>query len=542
MEEQRDIDQASWVSTSSLYLPCIYSVQLTRRLLQRIEPYGWDREDRTYFVLDDNRIYRLTEARPTQSWLKSKKQTKTGSRAGSRSSKRHQVAHPSANDARSSNETEAEEPSKIDDGLGGMKWECVAVTLDEVVRFLQTMQNSRDENEKVLRAQIRDHLVPILEQQEESRRKKALQRERELLNHVKMANAKRSSRIAGRAEQRKLEEQEQEEERRREAEAAALQREVNQRRNMEKERDSRLMSRERRLKDREARRLRYQEDIAQMSDESKKGGSQKRSSRQLRQAIEQRKQALVELGDDEDWVFDCECGVYGQIDDGTHSIACEKCNVWQHSKCVGISVEDAEHPEFNFTCASCRRSGEAPKLETTQRPKPVPPVEYQPEAPLQSLLSGSSPLEIGMMDETKPLSPTDHSARGIDQVHSPTHPSVHESASKLGQSPLATSPLLNGVSAPGQVSILPRCTAQSGEALLPPPSGGLSPVKHTHSVPCDTPSAPRSTGLNMSSTPTLPLAVHQHVPTPPVKVSPPCSVGQELLGKSPRNSFTEKSS
>lgn len=416
------------------------------------------------------------------------------------------------------------------------------MTLDEVHRFLQTVQNSRDGNEKILRAQIRDHLVPVLQQQEESRRKKALQRERELLNLAKMANAKRSSRIAGRAEQRKLEEQEQEEEQRREAEAAALQREENQRRKVERERDLRLVSREKRLRDREARRLRYQEDIAQMSDESKMGGSQKRSSRQLRQAIEQRKQALLELGDGEDWVFDCECGVYGQVDDGTHSIACEKCNVWQHSKCVGISVKEAEHPEFNFTCTSCRRSDEAPKSETTERPESVPPVENQHEAPLQSPPSRSSPPQIGMMDETNPLLSSDHSARGIGQVPSPTQPSAHESAPKLGQSPLATSPLLNGVSAPGQVSILPGSTAQNGEALLPPPSGGLSPVKHSYSTPCDTPSAPRSTGLNMSSTPTLPPAVHQHIPTPPVKVSPPDSAGQERLGKSPGNSTTEKSS
>lgn len=301
------------------------------------------------------------------------------------------------------------------------------------------------------------------------------------------------------------------------------------------------MSREKRLKDREARRLRYQEDIAQMSNESKMGGSQKRSSRQLRQAIEQRKQALLELGDSEDWVFDCECGAYGQVDDGTHSIACEKCNVWQHSKCVGISVKEAEHPEFNFTCTSCRRLDEAPKSETMERPESVPPIENQREAPLQPGPSRSSPLQVAMVHGTKPLSSI-HTAVSIDQVPSATRPSGHESASKLGQSPIATSPLASGVSVPGQVSMLPGSTAQSSETLLPPPSGGLSPIKHSHSVLCDTPSTPRSSGLNMSSTPTLPLAVHQHIPTPPVKVSPPCSAGQEILGKPPGNPTADKSS
>ena len=64
--------------------------------------------------------------------------------------------------------------------------------------------------------------------------------------------------------------------------------------------------------------------------------------------IERNKKALQELEEEEDdWIFDCICGAYGQIDDGSHSVACEKCNVWQHSKCLGIDEKEAEKDDFH---------------------------------------------------------------------------------------------------------------------------------------------------------------------------------------------------
>lgn len=412
-----------------------------------------------------------------------------------------------------------------------MKWECVAVSLEDVEGFLQSLQHSRDENEKVLRAQIQDHLVPILQQQEESRRKKALQRERDLLNLAKMANAKRSSRIADRVEQKKRDEQEEEEERRREAEAAAIRRAEKQRRERERERDSRLMSRERRLKDREARQLRHREDIAQMSDESKAEGSQKRSSsRQLRQAIEQRKQALQDLGDGEDWVFDCECGVYGHVDDGTHSIACERCNVWQHSKCVGVAVEEADHPDFHFICASCRRRDAAHDLQPQKNAgslERMPAADDQTEAPGQPSPSKLSVEGSSVVREASPPISPGHLQRGDGRVHSAGHSNVQASVYKPIHSPLsAASPLLNGASVPSHAPILSGNPARSDETALPPPSGGISPVKNTQDMPCDTPATSKSSGLDLSATPTLPPIAHPHIPTPPVKISPPGSVGQ----------------
>lgn len=367
-----------------------------------------------------------------------------------------------------------------------------------------------------------------------------MQRERDLLNLAKMANAKRSSRIASKLEQKKREEQEREEERRREAEATAIQRAEKQRQEREQERNSRLMSRERRLKDREARRLRYQKDIAQMSDESKTEGSGKRSSsRQLRQAIEQRKQALQDLSDGDDWVFDCECGVYGHVDDGTHSIACEICNVWQHSKCVGIAVEEADRPDFHFICASCRRR-DMPRVSQSHEPAgslgDVAAAEGQLGASGRWSPSKPSLGSISAMGEASPLASPERLPGGDECTRSGGNSNVQEAAFKPGHPSLSVVSPLNGSFVPSRVPLLSgKPTHNDVETPLPPPSGGISPVKHSRDMPCDTPATSKSSGLDMSLTPTLPPVAPPQIPTPPVKVPPPDSVGQGRLDGSDAN-------
>ncbi|KAG7292293.1 hypothetical protein NEMBOFW57_002328 [Staphylotrichum longicolle] len=338
-EEQKDMDQTNW----------------------RIEPYGWDRHDRTYFVLDDNRLYRLTEAPPAPP--KPKKNTKKA-KAAQRASKRRRVSSGVASDADDANDEASDAGAQAepeDDGLGNMKWECIAVTLDEVREFLSTIQKSKDANEKTLRDQVQDHLLPILEKQEESRKRKQLQREKELLNLEKLAHAKRSSRIASKLEQQQMEERSREEERKRREDEVARKKEEQERLKMERERDKRLMSREQRLKEREVRRRLHEEELAQLSEDSKapSNASARMSERRRLAEIERNKKALEELEEEEDdWMFDCVCGVYGQVDDGTHSVACERCNTWQHSKCLGIDESEADQEDFHFICSSCRRREE----------------------------------------------------------------------------------------------------------------------------------------------------------------------------------------
>src|SRR4051794_1957677 len=98
------------------------------------------------------------------------------------------------------------------------------------------------------------------------------------------------------------------------------------------------------MREREVRRISQEEKIANLSDNSKKieTGEGRLSERHIKAEIERKKKALEELEEEEDWIFDCICGAYGKIDDGTHSIACDKCNIWQHSKCVGVKQSEAD--------------------------------------------------------------------------------------------------------------------------------------------------------------------------------------------------------
>lgn len=378
---------------------------------------GWDSEDRTYFVLDDNRVYRLTDAPPPPAPPKKKaKSTRKGQRATKR---RRTSAMTDAEDHTEDPDTSAVADHSImeeaqDDGLGGMKWECSAVTLDEVRNLVTSFHKTRDANEKILRDSLQNHLVPILEKQEESRKRKALQRERELFNLAKMANAKRSSRLANKQEQRHEEEKAREDEERRRAEEAASRQAEQQRIKLEQERDIRLLARERRLKGRESRRLRHEDELSNLSEDSKQAGSNsgRVSGRRLQAEIERNKEFLRQLeqeDEDDDWIFDCVCGVYGQVDDGTHSIACEKCNVWQHSKCVGVSEEEAESPELHFICTSCIR-----RQEEADKPKPTIKLKLN----RQDHAEAPTPPETGRSSEIAVEIPS-ISSQQADRSHEP---------------------------------------------------------------------------------------------------------------------------
>jgi len=171
MEEQKDSEQTLW----------------------RIEPFGWDSEDRTYIVLDDNRLYRRTDPPPPPPPApKPKKNSKKG-KASRRASKRRKVSEAVESETEQADDAEPEDNGiveKEDDGFGGMVWECIAVTLDEFNAFTASLDKTRDANEKVLRKRIVDDVLPLLEKQEESRKRKQAQKERELLNLEKLATAK----------------------------------------------------------------------------------------------------------------------------------------------------------------------------------------------------------------------------------------------------------------------------------------------------------------------------------------------------------------
>lgn len=205
-----------------------------------MEPYGYDSEDRDYFVLDDDRLYRKTVPPPPPPPAKAKAKSKAKKSKSTRSSKRRKLSTPlpdSDGEAYVENdETNAdvkEEENAEDDGFGGMTWECIAITLADYQAFLETIKKSRDPNEKVLYKEIIAGVIPLLEKRAEAQRQKALKRQREIENLQKLATAKRSSRIADKsARQREIEEAA-EAERIHKAELAMAHKEQERQKNME---------------------------------------------------------------------------------------------------------------------------------------------------------------------------------------------------------------------------------------------------------------------------------------------------------------------
>ena len=94
----------------------------------RMEPLGWDKDDRAYFVLDDNRLYRRSDVPvspptpPPKPKAQSTSKAKKGSKSkGTRSSKR-----------RKTDEVDDDEPDSMDiDTEGGAKDDTIMTVGDD---------------------------------------------------------------------------------------------------------------------------------------------------------------------------------------------------------------------------------------------------------------------------------------------------------------------------------------------------------------------------------------------------------------------------
>ncbi|ESZ93637.1 hypothetical protein SBOR_5986 [Sclerotinia borealis F-4128] len=493
MEETKDTEQTSW----------------------RIEPCGWDSDDREYFVLDDNRLYRRTEPSPPPPPPPPaptyKKNSKKG-KAAARASKRRKTTDAVESEAEGPAQVPVEE--NIDDGFGGAKWECIAVSFEEFTTFAASMEKTRDPNEKILRKRIVDQVLPLLEKQEEARKRKEAQKQRELINIEKLATAKRSSRIAGKMEQQKQEEETREAERKKQQDLAMAKKEQQKWLKLEKERESRMMTREQRVKEREARRIIHEDDLANLSEDSRKVGSGegRLSERHLKAEIERKKQALEELKGEEDWIFDCICGAYGQIDDGTHSIACEKCNIWQHSKCVGVSEAEADRDDFEFICTTCQR-----RAEDAERAKTHPPIKIKlnrlgsSSSPMPPKQNGLSILGDGAMPNGSPSAVPASPQKALPQMHLF---STTNGAHKPAHSPKASSSQSQTNTASRPPPILPPKFNRNERAGSPV---GKSDVRSSIEIPVgESPSLPRHNGL-ANTNPFSSPAPHSPTSLPPPK-------------------------
>lgn len=283
-----------------------------------MEECGYDRHDRLYYIFDDNRLYRRTyPPLPPMPSAKPKSNSKKA-RAAARASKRRKT-RASENfdddtdiDAEVRHEDVQQEPDE--DGFGGQKWECVAISLGEYQNFLSSIEKSRDPNEKALHKCITEDALPTIAEAEEKVRKKKEKHERELLALQKMASAKRSSRLEAK-HQREIEEQATvEEEKKRQEAHAETRRHEEQQKKLDDERRSRIMTREQRLRERDHKRLLREEELASLSEENRRveAGEARGSERYLKAEMEKKKKDIAALQEEDDWFFDCaKCGVHG---------------------------------------------------------------------------------------------------------------------------------------------------------------------------------------------------------------------------------------
>ncbi|KAJ9628070.1 hypothetical protein H2203_003292 [Taxawa tesnikishii (nom. ined.)] len=190
---------------------------------------------------------------------------------------------------------------------------------------------------------------------------------------------------------------------------------------MEEARESRMLTREQRLKEREVKRILQEEELAKLEEQRNNPDQSeaRMSERNLKTEMEKRQKELDKLAEEEDnWFFDCSvCGMHGEnLDDGTHSIACERCNIWQHSKCHGIKQERAERDDFHFICGDCRR-----KEEDAKKPK-IPPLRLRVGSSPQMERYDSRPSSAQQTNGTP--QPGSLDARPLDRVHVYQRPRV----------------------------------------------------------------------------------------------------------------------
>lgn len=281
-----------------------------------MEPTGWDSQDRILFVLDDNRLYRRTDPPPPPEPKKAKAKPKSKTSRGTRASKRQKLSSPDPDEVAEHEEAPVDQqPEEVeDDGLGGMKWECVCVTLEDYQEYLSSIRKSRDPNEKILYKRLEEDVMPVMLGLAEEQAKKQARKMRELENMQKLAMAKRSSRISSRLEKQKELDEVEAAERKRQAELAAAKAELEKQKQLEEAHDSRRMTREQRLRERETAKVLKEEELRKLKDNERKLATNdaRLSERHLKAMMKQHERDLKRLNEEEDWFFDCEkCGTYG---------------------------------------------------------------------------------------------------------------------------------------------------------------------------------------------------------------------------------------
>ncbi|KAI8089055.1 uncharacterized protein BX664DRAFT_332062 [Halteromyces radiatus] len=389
----------------------------------RVDPIGFDAKGNTFWLFDDNRLYRESNRKKKRSKKNQKKKHLiSGTRRNMRRSTRISTT---------ASEKEEEKEEDTSDDEDWTPWKMVCMTAAEWQHFPEKYAKSNHVQEQefhhLLVEDVLPKVLPVVEEHEKNRKKQEA-----------LLSRKRSSRILVR-ELEALEQQQVDSNYSRGAtqqeplsrlEKKRLQREMEQKKQQAQAREERALYREQRLQEKEMaaekarlereRRLarrrgdsptldlgfsangndhnRLFQDTAltnpwhqqqqqqhelkvtltvnrnhktkistKTTKKSKKGTNHDKNSKDtLGKRKRGRKPKIQQKAkqEEESWIFNCSCGVHGiDLDDGTPMIACEKCNEWKHIQCLRESgqVDDRlmSFDDFIFICRRCTEEEKA---------------------------------------------------------------------------------------------------------------------------------------------------------------------------------------
>ncbi|GAO46684.1 hypothetical protein G7K_0908-t1 [Saitoella complicata NRRL Y-17804] len=448
----------------------------------RIDPIGFDYLGWSYYLLDDNRLYRRYEHVPDDEEKAPKK--KTPARA-TRKRKRGAVVEEA--------EEEKEPKEKIEYG----KWECICTTIDEWQSFTDSLAPSlSDPNTSALHTHLTTNVLPQLHLDAEARAREAAAKLKEQQKFEALNTRKRSSRLEAReAEERERMEKEREERRRRE-----LVEEAERKTRGVKDGGERRMTREERLREREMRALGIE-----MSKQNTPATSEPPKSSPKKEPEQEK---------EETWLFDCPpCGTYGyNLDDGEMQICCERCDRWSHIKCVSDVKEREELIKRNdegtlegvvFVCERCKaKEGGQVKEEMKATPTPTPtpmpgpgPSAYNPYNPSPTPAQQAQQRPPVMAPQQQPMmvnpntNATPYAAaagmRGppLGTFGGPAMPMVQQQQQQHAQQQLQTQPPQRKGQYPPEMAYPQQQCQIPVQGQWPPPATQPQPRAHTPGTP-----------------------------------------------------------
>jgi len=367
----------------------------------RVDPVGYDANGNTYWLFDDNRLYRESPAPPKKSKAKSKKSkappkkkqpppppVRRGTRRGLRSG---------GNDSPPPEEEVA--PTVIEETEEEwVPWKMLCITAEDWQAFPARFENSKNRDEQrmhqYLTQQLLPQIVPILEEREKERKLEQALNNRKRSSRIQIRDLQHQERLRQDVlaaqhlqQQRHMTTRQEELAKKREEEehaASAHSREERlrerelriQQREMEK---AKALSRQEEKAAREAAReqeklLKAQQKALQKQQTGAKPDKSAQDQKPAKKRGPRKKKPKVE---EDNWTFDCLCGVKGQnLDDGTPMIACGRCGTWAHIACLARHDKTRKSMKawenVDYTCRHCvARAHQQPNPHQAQSQTPV---------------------------------------------------------------------------------------------------------------------------------------------------------------------------